>query len=199
MINLLPPSYANNIKYGRINVGLRRWAIAAVLAIAGLIVVMSFGWLYIDQQSKDLQKNVDDSKRQLEQQNLAKVKKDADEISGNIKIINQVLSQEIKFSSLIQDIGKVMPSGTVLGSLTLSKLAGAVDLSANAKDYTSAAQIAVNLNDPKNMLFDKVDIININCNSNAEDKEYKCSATLRALFSKSAQSRYLNVAKEANP
>ncbi|MBA3757389.1 hypothetical protein H0X09_00780 [Candidatus Saccharibacteria bacterium] len=199
MINLLPPAHADNIKYGRINTGLRRWLIALLLAIAGLMVVMVLGWLYIDQQSSDLERKTVSAKQQLDVQDLDKVKKDATELNDSIKTINQVLSQEIRFSALIQDIGKVMPGGTVLASLTLSKVAGAIDLSASSRDYQSAAQIAVNLNDPKNALFDKVDIVNINCSSGRDIGEYKCAATFKALFSKSAQGRYLSVAKEKTP
>jgi len=107
-------------------------------------------------------------------------------------VIDKVLSQEIQFSGLIQSIGSYMPAGAVLGTLSLSdKVTGSIDLSANTKDYASAAQVAVNLSDPKDDLFSKVDIINISCNSAAE-KTYKCSATFRALFSKTAQTKFLS-------
>ena len=86
-----------------------------------------------------------------------------------------------------------MPPGTVLNSLTLTTVKGSIDLSANAKDYGSAAQIGVNLSDPKNGLFEKVDIISINCASG--QAAYNCNATFKALFSKSAQTKFLGVAK----
>ncbi|MEX1995254.1 MAG: hypothetical protein WD887_00550, partial [Candidatus Saccharimonadales bacterium] len=95
------------------------------------------------------------------------------------------------FSSLIQEIGKIMPNGTILGSLSLSKVNGAIDLSASAKSYSSATQIAVNLNDPKNGIFSKVDIVNISCDSGGGT--YKCNATLKALFSPAARTKFLSV------
>jgi len=196
MINLLPSERALHIRYGRSNAKLVRWVIALVAAIAGLLIILSAGSMYISRQSRNLERNIAHSRQQFQSQNLDQVQKDAKEISGDIKVINQVLSREIRFSSLIQDIGKVMPQGTVLGSLTLSKIDGAIDLSANARDYSSAAQIAVNLNDPKNGLFEKIDIININCLSvNVAGANYKCSGTFKALFSKSAQGRFLSVPK----
>ena len=63
---------------------------------------------------------------------------------------------------------------------------------ADARDYGAAAQIAVNLNDPNNGLFSKVDIENISC-PNDPTKQYKCSGTFKALFNDSAQKKYLNV------
>src|SRR5205823_6128072 len=128
---------------------------------------------------------------------LEQVQKEAKEITGDIRVINQVLSREIRFSDLMQAVGKVLPPGTVLNSLTLNKINGALDLIAGAKDDNSAAQIAVNLNDPNNGLFSKVDIVNINCST--DDVPYKCTAVFKALFDKNAQSRFLSVPKESKP
>lgn len=196
MINLLPTSYADSIRYGRQNTALRLWLVGIGAAIGGLIIIFAGGWLYINQQSKTLQKNIDTTNQQLKAQNLAQVQKDAKEITGDIKVINQVLGTEIRFSDLIKAIGNDMPPGTVLGSLSLSQVSGALDLSANAKDYNSAAQIAVNLSNSQNALFSKVDIVNVTCTS-ATDKVYKCGATLKALFSKTAQNKFLSVPKDA--
>src|SRR5205085_5964960 len=116
-------------------------------AISGLIIIMLSGWLYMGRQSTNLQRSINDTRQQLQAQHLQQVQKEAKEITGDIRVINQVLSREIRFSDLMQAIGKVLPPGTVLNSLTLNKINGALDLIAGAKDYNSAAQIAVNLND----------------------------------------------------
>jgi len=105
-----------------------------------------------------------------------------------------VLSSEIRFSDIIQTIGQLMPQGTVLGSLSLNKVTGALDLSANARDYSSAAQVAANLSDEKNGLFSKVDVLNVNCSSNVPT--YPCSASFKALFSNDAKTKFLSVPKE---
>jgi Tfp pilus assembly protein PilN len=193
MINLLPPEHAASIRYGRQSRRILGWLAGMAAAIIILILILSAGWFYMNQESSSLQSEIDSTNKQLEAQNLKRVQADAKEITGDITVIDKVLRQEIHFSGLIQTIGSYMPPGTVLGSLSLSdKVSGALDLSANAKDYTSAAQIAVNLSDPKDDLFSKVDVINISCNSSAE-KVYKCSVTLRALFSKDAQTQFLSV------
>lgn len=192
MINLLPPQYAASIRYGRQNAKLLGWLAGLLGAIIVLVIILAVGWIYMDHEAKDLQKGIDATNQQLQSQNLSKVQADAKEITGDINVIDKVLSQEIQFSGLIQSIGSYMPAGAVLGTLSLSdKVTGSIDLSANTKDYASAAQVAVNLSDPKDDLFSKVDIINISCNSAAE-KTYKCSATFRALFSKTAQTKFLS-------
>jgi Tfp pilus assembly protein PilN len=193
MINLLPPEYAASIRYGRQNSKLIVWLGGLLGSIVVLAIILAAGWIYMNQEGQDLQKGIDATNQQLQEQNLSKVQADAKEITGDINVIDKVLSQEIQFSGLIQSIGSYMPPGAVLGTLSLSdKVTGSIDLSANTKDYASAAQVAVNLSDPKDELFSKVDIINISCDSAAE-KAYKCSATFRALFSKTAQTKFLSV------
>jgi len=197
MINLLPTDYAGGIRYGRRNAYVRRWLIGMGLATAGLVVIFTLGWLYLDNQAKSLSRDVASKKQELVTQNLSRIAKDADAITSDIKLIDQVLSREVRFSDLIQEIGQVMPPGTILSGLTLkNKIDGALDLSANTRDQASAAQIAANLSDPKNELFSSVDIVTINCLSGTS--AYKCTATFRALFSKDAKNRFLNVAEDSN-
>lgn len=192
MINLLPPQNSAAIRYGRQNTQLLRWLAGAVIAIVILILILLSGWFYMNQQSKDLQQSLNSTNQQLAVQNLSKVESNAKELTGDINVIDKVLGQEIHFSDLIQAIGSYMPPGTVLGSLILSdQVSGGLDLTANAKDYASAAQVAVNLNDPKDDLFSKVDIVSITCSSSG-NKAYPCGTTLRALFSKSAQTKFLS-------
>lgn len=196
MINLLPSDYADDIRRGRQNTKLRDWLVGMGAAIAGLIVILFGGWVYISQQEKGLQRGLNITNQQLKDQNLSKVQADAKEITGDIKVINQVLSSEIRFSDIIQSIGQVMPQGSVLESLSLNKITGTLDLSADATNYNSTAQIAANLSDPKNGLFSKVDVISVSCNST--NPNYKCNATFKALFSSSAKTKFLSVPKEGS-
>lgn len=193
MINLLPNDYKLHLRYGRLNIRLGQWLGGSVLIIAGLILILGAGWLYMGQQIKDLNNSIAATETQLKNQDLEKVKSQADEISQNIKVINQVLGSEIRFSSLLQEIGKVMPPGVVLKSLTISeKVTGAIDLNAETVNTNAAAQIAVNLSDPDNNIFAKVDIVSVICST--EPKAYPCTATLRALFDKQTPVRFQNVA-----
>lgn len=199
MINLLPPQNVSSIKYGRQNSVLRVWLAGAVAAIIGLNIILAGGWVYLDHQSKGFQKTIIASNNQLKLQNIDKVKAESKEITGDISVIDKILSQEVHFSDLIKSIGSYMPPGTILGTLSLSdKVTGSIDLSANTKDYASAAQIAVNLSSQQDDLFSKVDIVNISCSSDPQ-KVYKCSATYRALFSKTAQTKFLGVPAGIKP
>jgi Tfp pilus assembly protein PilN len=195
MINLLPHDYKLKLRYGRLNLRLARWLVVGLAMIAGLVLILGAGWLYMNKQISDLDSSIASTQQQLDSQHLEQVKKQADEISQNVKVINQVLHKEIRFSSLIDEIGKVMPSGTILNSLTLSdKVSGSVDLNVNAESSTAAAQMAINISDPKNKLFAKADIINVNCTS--QGKDYPCTVSLRALFDPKTAERFINAPSE---
>lgn len=191
MINMLPGEYVEVIRHSKSNDQLIHWILAVMAAIAGLIVILGFGWLYLNHQNTVLNSDIARGKQQLEEQNIAQVRKDAEQISKDIKTINQVLGREIRFSALMQEIGKAMPPGSILGGLTLTKVDGSIDLTASAKDYTTGAQVALNLSDPKNNIFSRADIVSINCTS--ADTQYKCGVVLKALFDKTSQNRFLNI------
>jgi|SRR3989344_1200910 len=195
MINLLPPEYGAAIKFGRHNAALRRWLIGIWLAIGGLLIIITGGWLYLDNQAKNLAKSQTETESRLAAEDLEGVKKEAQEITSSIKVIDQVLSREILFSKLIGEIGRVLPPGTVLKSLTLNEsVAGGFDIEVRARDNQSAARVATNLNDPNNKIFSTVDILSITCSTtdiNPGDF-YFCDGTYRALFNKETRQRFLN-------
>lgn len=191
MINLLPSDYADSIRYGRQNTKLRLWIVGLLAAIAILVLILGIGWIYLNHQSDDLKNDIAATNQKLQAQHVDKVRADAKEITGDINVIDKVLGNEVQFSSLIQTIGSYMPSGSVLAALSLSnKVDGAIDLTVNALDYPSAAQVAVNLSGSKDSLFTKVDILSITCNP-ASKTVYKCVSKYRVLFSQTAQKRFL--------
>lgn len=196
MINLLPPIYSQAMRTGRANNRLRFWLLGVILATGGLVLIITVSWLIINHQINRLSGSTKSINQQLQSQNLNSIQKQAATINSNIKVINQVLGREIRFSELIQQIGGVLPSGTVLNSLSVSKVEGAIDLNVSAKDVASANQVAVNLSDPKNKLFDKIDIVSISCGS--DGKAYPCTGNFRALFSATAKKNFVNAATGAS-
>lgn len=197
MINLLPGDYKLRGHYNRLNTRLIRWLLASLAIIIGLALILGAGWLYLDHQTSNLNHSITTTQQQLADQDLDQVRKKAKEISQNVGIINKVLHREIRFSSLLDEVSRVMPTGTILNSLVLSdKVSGAIDLNVSAKDSSAATQVAVNLGDPKNNLFAKADIISVNCSSQSID--YPCSINLRALFDNKTAERFINAATEAS-
>lgn len=188
MINLIPPQYADHIHYGRRNTYLAKGAVWLIIASVGMTILVIGGRQYINQQANSLKANIANSNKQIHAEKLDSAQAQAEQISNNAKLLNTIFSQEIRFSDLIPAIGKIMPAGASLGGLSISTDQDALDLQVNSDNSAQANQVAVNLVDPKYNLFDSVDIVTINCNPKTEPH---CSSTLRALFSKDSQTRFL--------
>jgi Tfp pilus assembly protein PilN len=189
MINLLPPQIKEDMLYARRNTILIKWLLASAVSIVGIAVIVIAGTIYISQMTKTYAAEVEDSKQQLQAQQLDETQKKVQEMSGSMKLVVQVLSRQVLFSSLLQQIGSAIPSGAVLTGLSINTLEGGIDLDAAAKDYETASQVQVNLQDPANQIFEKADIVSIDCgrgatSTNPLDVQYPCKVTLRALFAK---------------
>lgn len=189
-INLLPPKTKQAIMYGRRNRHLWHWAIVLTLSIVGILAITILGRLYIQHSVTALEGQVNQTREQLKIQKLDETQARVETISNNLKLVIQVLSRQILFSELIQQIGASLPADTALTSFQINKVQGGIDLSAVAVDYQSATQIQVNLQDQANKLFDKADILNITCTTPVAStavnqvpaSKYPCQVQVRALF-----------------
>jgi Tfp pilus assembly protein PilN len=182
MINLLPPEVKTGYRYARRNVSLRKWVLVCLIGLIGLGIIVTYGLLSLRQENARYDKQIAAIETQLKKDKLEQTKTQIKDISSSLKLAVQVLSNEVLFSKLIQQIGAVMPKGTVLTGLTINQLNGGIDLSAVSTTYGSATQVQVNLADPENKIFSKVDINSINCGGTAQNATYPCTVQLRALF-----------------
>lgn len=198
MINLMPSDAKSAVMYARLNLRLLHWTIGCLMIIVAMGATVVLGGFYIDSAKDNLSTSIEQTKSTIATQKLDKVQEQAEGISDGVKLIVQVLSKEVLFSKLLQQIGGLMPAGATLGDISLTNtVTGAIDLTANAVDYQSATQVQLNLQDPKNNLFDKVDTTSLSCtdtSQSASASKYKCQILVRALFKPTAAVTFL-----ANP
>ncbi len=196
MINLLPPTLKESYSYGRRNRSLRRWLSAALLAIAGALVLAGGGFLYMHIETANLNEQVASSAALLQKEHLPTVQKQVTDISNNLKLTEQVLSKEILFSQLLKQLAKVTPSNVALTDLAISQTQGAIDITAQTASYSAATQLQLNLADPANQIFSTADIVSITCAANPIDPSYPCTAVLRALFGVNNPFLFINSGKK---
>lgn len=202
MINLLPPDAKESILYARRNTMLARWLAAIIIGLIGVIIAVAAGQFYLNQSAKSYAAEVEKTEQLLQEQKLAETQQRVTEISASMKLMVQVLSRQVLFSDLIRQVGAAIPPGAALTNLTINKLEGGIDLQFKAANYQTATQIQVNLEDPDNRIFEKADILGINCSSPSEsssdneevDIRYPCTANIRALFAK--DNPFLFISKE---
>lgn len=191
MINLLPPELRDSYRYGRRNVTLRRWVITGLVALLGVGLLGTYGLVTFKRSTDDYSRQISTAKSQLQADNLTQTEKQTQDISNSLKLAVKVLGNEVMFSKMITQIGAVMPDGSVLQELNLDKGLNGVTLTADTTDYNTATQIQVNLTDPSNKVFAKVDIVSITCKTNAISA-YPCVADLRAQFNSKNQFLFIN-------
>lgn len=186
MINLLPTQYKQDILYARRNLRLAHWSGILLSSFVLFALVTVSGLFYMSKATADYTQQANATQDQLKIQKLDETKVRLQSISDSFKLVLQVLNRQILFSKLLQQIGVAMPSGATLSSLSINKVQGGVDINAVAKDYDTATQVQINLQDPKNQIFEKADIVSISCVSGATGPaaEYPCTVTIRALFAK---------------
>lgn len=189
MINLLPEETKSYITYARRNTVLRKWVIAALIGIMGIVAVLMAGHLFIDRSATSWQKQVDNAQAQLKAQKLEETQKRVTEISDSVKLATQVLSKQVLFSKLLTQVGAAMPPGSSLQSLSINSIEGGIDLTAVATNYQTATQVQINLSDPSNKIFEKADIGSVTC-GDPDKQAYPCTVTIRALFAKDNAFQY---------
>lgn len=192
MINLLPPSLKDEYNYGRRNLTLRRYAITLAFGLLGVALLTGAGLFLMQQSINSNNKQLASTQKQLDDGKLEQTRKQAEDITGSLKLAVNVLSQEILFSKLLTQIGQVTPSNTILTDLSITQIGGGIDIKAKATDITSATQLQVNLSDPKNQIFSKADIQSISCTASSSDPKYPCTVTLRALFNTNNPFLFIN-------
>lgn len=186
MINLMPPAHKEAILYARRNSILMSWILGIGIAAAGILLVAGGGLFYLKQDTSSYRKSIEETKAELAAQDEAETLARVGEISGNLKLAVDVLSHEVLFSKLLQQIGEVMPQGTILQDLSItSNLSGGLNLLIGATTYQAATQAQVNLADKSNNIFEEADIVSLTCVAeDAPDPRYPCTASIRALFLK---------------
>lgn len=180
MINLLPPQLKQNYRSGRLNRHLSHWIIACAIGIVGALCITVFGYLYLDQTTKNYTNQTANLRTQLTAQNLKGVQEEVKEISNNLDLVVDVLSKQILFSELLSQLTKLLPSNTRLSGLSISQGQDGIDISASAANYQAATQLHTNIADTSNKLFSKADIISISCADTTAS--HPCTVTIRALF-----------------
>ena len=197
MINLMPPELKETYRYASHNHRLMHWVVMFGVGLVGVMAIATAGVIYMQQSSDKYTQTIAAANASLEKQDLAQTQKEVKEISNNLKLVVQVLGREVLFSKLLKQLGTVTPSNTILTDISIVQTTGGIDITAKAIDYQAATQLQINLQDPRNKIFSKADIVAINCNDADPLSKYPCTVTLRALFAQNNPFLFINADKKA--
>lgn len=193
MINLAPSDYKESLRYAHYNSVVLKWIIGLGILLAIISSTILLGKAYLQSQSGRYTQLNQQLQQDLKHKDIDTTTEKIESISSNLKLINDVLSRQVIFSKLIQQVGAVIPANAVLTEIEISQVEGGLDLVALATDYETAVRTQLNLSDPTSKLFDKVDIESVQCNQTGD---YPCKIMLRALFTKQNPYLFINIDQE---
>jgi hypothetical protein len=201
MINLLPTDVIEDISYARKNRVTVRWVIALIFVIIGVGAMTVFGQYYINRNTKSLESVAKVTEQRISKNNLSSTQKEIQTLSNNFTTISQLLNKQLLFSKLFTKIGNIIPSGAILSGINLTTANSALDLNIAALTRESATQAFVNISDPKNGLFEKADLISVNCatptatSTSQTESKYPCTAMIKVVMKTGSDYYFLNSIK----
>ncbi len=197
MISLLPPESKNATKYARLNVTLIEYCVLVIIISAGLLGIVFFGMVIVSREEKNLKASIAADEAQVRE--LASISSEAKELSSTVDTISTLLEREVKFSELLDEIGSILPRGSVLTGLTLSTQQDQpLTLDALVVDEEAAAVLRENLADSD--LFEAADIVSISSGeTDSGNQSYSYTAQYRAYFTGSADATKKKAADQNKP
>ena len=178
MINLIPTKVKKNIKFAKYNVLSVKYITLVLTLIAIMVGLLIYSKSTLTNTQSNLKRSVEEN--QARAAKLKSVNDDAKELSDTIKTIGNIFNQEVRFSELLKEIGAILPAGTTLSSLILSRDAtNPVRLSVKLDTAEKAGVLQQNIIESK--LFVGADIINVT-DSTLDNSIYKFSGDLQAYY-----------------
>jgi Tfp pilus assembly protein PilN len=184
VINLLPPELKQDILYARRNTMLFRWCLTMLVVTALLLSIVFIGQVYIDSATRSYSTQVALSRQQLKDQQLDETRERVAEFGSNMQLGIQVLSRQVVYSALLNELSDTIPANAVLNDLRLTQLEGGIDLQFRTRDEQTASRLQQALQDPvdqQNRIFRKADILSLSC-VKAGTENYPCTVNIRAAF-----------------
>ena len=165
MINLLPPEEKRQLRAGRSNTLLIRSNFFMLGAVVFVVLSLGVTQFYLTTAKSNSEKIIAENKQKVS--DFAAVETEAAEFRSNLATAKQILDKEVVYTKVILEIAHLMPSGTILESLSLdpSTFGTETSIAAQAKSYDNA--IALKDAFQKSNLFTNVHFENITVNEGA--------------------------------
>jgi len=193
MISLLPPDHKSALVYARRNTRLRTGVIGLSIGLIFLVLVATGSFLIMRQEVTTYNNNATAIEAELSRKGETTTIKRMNNISNTLNLVVKVLSEQVLFAELFQQVGTTMPDGSILQNLSLTgDMTSGIDLQIGSVDYNTGTQVLVNFQDPNNKIFEKADLISLTCaDPTNTEGPYYCTANIRATFQKESQFSFL--------
>ncbi len=118
MINLLPTDLKEQIHYAKLNRLTLRYLGLVVLVITVLGIIFAGALFYLDLQTNQIAKDV--ASKQAAIAATAGFQKQAKDASDRLAAIKSIQASQTRFSVLLDDLAKVLPTGVSMDAIVLT-------------------------------------------------------------------------------
>lgn len=132
-----------------------------------------------------------ETEQRIANQNLESTQKEIETLSNNMKTVLQILNKQLLFSKVLTKIGSVLPVDSALTGVNLSATDSAIELEIVSSNRTAASQAFVNISDPKNGLFEKADLLSVEC-PKTPSRADPCTTAIKVVIKTDSSFYYLN-------
>ena len=184
MINLLPDETKQDIRAARANVVLLRYNLLTLAAAGGLVVICALWYVVLNaNQSDAITQNQTNSQKAAD---YSETRAKAEAYRKNLATAKIILDNSVNYTSVISSIAALLPSGTVLNSLSVSSTDFNTQLTftVQAKSYAQAMKLKESFEQSK--VFSNVFFQSIG-SSETSDSGYPVSVSISAKLNKVVQ------------
>ena len=176
MINLLPPTIKQEIRFSKRNarlVGYLKLTTFLVVILAGSLFT---GRWYLDQQAAAADKAVTET--EAESAKYKQLQDDAKSLNSRLTAIQAIQKSQAKFSILLGDLAQTMPQGTAISSIVLTgDDKKPVKLTVKALDYKTAIGFRDNITKSKRISAADIDQIQLDQPQPGQPQFYTVTVT----------------------
>lgn len=189
MINLLSTKRLNDIRTAKSNTILSRY-IKLIIFSALILVAIVLGAYYF----LSIQHDRASEAKQIDEKQVGELEpyhEKAKQLASTVSTIANVMSTDVEFSSMLTQIGELMPTGAALTGLQLSTedLSAPLIVSAHIDNEQRSVVLLNNLN--QSDLFDRAQIRNIQLleAENESSKQYNYLVTLDVFMAERSEDK----------
>ena len=136
MINLLPPNLKEQVRYAKLNRLVLRYLRVTALVIVVIAGIFAGTIFYLHLQAGTVSSDVASKEQQIA--STAAFQAQANDIAQRLAAIKYIQGQQTHFSTLLDDLAKVLPTGVSIDAITLTGSATApVRINVTANSYNS--------------------------------------------------------------
>jgi hypothetical protein len=118
MINLIPDNLLANNKYAHRNVLLLRYTALSALTMVAIMAITGLSILGMLRTQNSIEAQIDGQNNKLSA--YKSLDQQGEQLSEQINTIGSLLNRQVRFSTLLPGIAKIMPQGAILKELDFS-------------------------------------------------------------------------------